>query len=45
MARSCPEHRGLWDKYVWRCAEGYTGPEVEGWSRALWDESEKEAKK
>ena len=41
MAWPCPGYRGLWDKYVWRCGERYTGPEVEGWCRALWGESEK----
>jgi len=26
------------------CTERYTGPEVEGWCRALWDEGEKKQK-
>jgi peptide/nickel transport system permease protein len=41
MARPCPEYRGIWYKYVWRCIERYTGPEVKGWYWALRGESEK----
>ena len=42
MARPCLELSGIRYKYVWRCGERYTGPEAEGWRRALWGESEKE---